>query len=78
MTYGLVEEGDKQFIRNTIDAVCVNRVQEMEISTLLLVNRLFTQACRLQVFSVKDLFLDQQQMNQFDQALERRSFVGSQ
>jgi phosphate:Na+ symporter len=70
--YGLVEDGDKQFIRNTIDAVCTNRVQEMEISTLLLVNRLFTQACRLQIFSLKDLVLTQQQTHEFDQAVEMK------
>jgi phosphate:Na+ symporter len=70
--HGLVENSDRQFIDNTIDAVCSNRIQEMEISTLLLANRLFTQACRLQIYSVKDLILNLPQTNVFDRAIEKK------
>jgi phosphate:Na+ symporter len=44
----------------------------MEISTLLLVNRLFTQACRLQIFGLKDILLSQEQINDFDHEMDRR------
>jgi len=70
-----VEENDKRFIRETMGAVSAKQIQEMEISTLLLVNRLFTQACRMQIFSTKDLFLSQEQINDFDRALDMKEIM---
>ena len=70
-TFAQIEEGDKRFIRETMEAVSTGQVQEMEISTLLLVNRLFTQACRLQIFSLKDLLLSQEQISEFDREMDR-------
>ena len=58
-TFAQIEEGDNNFIKNTLDAVAGKKVQDMEIASLLLVNRLFTQSCRMQIYSMKDLLLSQ-------------------
>jgi phosphate:Na+ symporter len=71
-TFAQIEEGDRHFIRETMNAASTEQVQEMEISTLLLVNRLFTQACRLQIFSLKDILLSQEQVNDFDREMDRK------
>ena len=70
-----VEENDKRFIKGTMKAVSEKQIQEIEISSLLLVNRLFTQACRMQIFSTKDLFLSQEQINDFDKALDMKEIM---
>lgn len=70
-----IEEDDKRFIRETMKAVSEQRIQDMEISSLLLVNRLFTQGCRLQIFSMKDLLLTSEQVNEFDRALDVRDII---
>lgn len=70
-----VEETDKRFINDTMTAVAEKKIQEIEISSLLLVNRLFTQACRLQVFSLKDLLLTQEQIADFDRALDMKQIM---
>jgi phosphate:Na+ symporter len=72
-TFAAVEENDKKFIRETMKAISEDQIQEIEISTLWLVNRLFTQACRMQIFSTKDLFLSQKKIHDFDRALEDRN-----
>ncbi len=70
-----IEEEDKSFIRKTMDAVSDNQIQGVEISSLLLVNRLFTQGCRLQVFAIKDLLLSNEQINDFDRALDMKELI---
>jgi len=72
ITFAHIEEADKRFIRETMEVVSTGEVQEMEISTLLLVNRLFTQASRLQIFGIKDLILPQEQINRFDREMDGR------
>ena len=74
-TFVHIEGDDKRFIRETMNAVSEKRIKEMEIASLLLVNRLFTQACRLQVFSMKDLLLTQEQINDFDRALDMKEIM---
>ena len=74
-TFVKIEEADKRFINETISASAEGRIQELEISSLLLVNRLFTQACRLQIFSLKDLLLTQEQINNFDRALDMKEII---
>jgi phosphate:Na+ symporter len=71
-TFAQIEEADRRFIHETMNAVSAGQVQQMEISTLLLVNRLFTQACRLQIFGLKDILLSQEQINDFDREMDRR------
>lgn len=70
-----VEESDKRFINETMNAISEKQIQEMEIASLLLVNRLFTQACRLQVFGIKDLLLSHDQINDFDRAMDMKAIM---
>ena len=51
------------------------KIQEMEIASLLLVNRLFTQSCRMQIYSMKDLLLSQEQINSFDRAMDIKEIM---
>ena len=74
-TFVHIEQADNRFIRETMTAVSEKQIQEMEISSLLLVNRLFTQACRMQIFSMKDLLLSQEQINDFDRALDMKEIM---
>ena len=67
-----IEEADNRFIKDTMTAVAQKKVQEMEIASLLLVNRLFTQSCRMQIYGMKDLLLSQEQINKFDQAMDAK------
>ncbi len=69
----LIEDKDSRFIKKTMDAVMAKTIHEMEIASLLLVNRLFNQSFRMQVFSLKDLLLTEDQAVMFDKALETRS-----
>ncbi len=75
-TFAQIEEGDNKFIKNTLNAVADKKVQEMEIASLLLVNRLFTQSCRMQIYSMKDLLLSQEQVNNFDRAMDAKEIMG--
>ena len=70
-----IEETDNRFIKNTLNAVAEKKVREMEIASLLLVNRLFTQSCRMQIFSMKDMLLSQEQVNRFDRALDTKEIM---
>ena len=74
-TFVKIEEADKRFIKETISAVGEGKIKELEISSLLLTNRLFNQACRLQIFSLKDLLLSQEQINNFDRALDMKEII---
>jgi phosphate:Na+ symporter len=76
--FSQIEKADNLFIKNTLRAVSDKKVQEIDISTLLLVNRLFTQACRMQVYAIKDLLLTQEQIYAFDRAIERDQFIETQ
>ncbi|MCK4838607.1 MAG: hypothetical protein KAS94_07360, partial [Desulfobulbaceae bacterium] len=40
-----------------------------------LVNRLFSQGCRLQVFAIKDLLLSPEQISDFDRALDMKELI---
>ena len=70
-----IEEADNRFIKNTLNAVAEKKIQDMEIASLLLVNRLFTQSCRMQIYSMKDLMLSQEQINNFDRALDVKEIM---
>jgi phosphate:Na+ symporter len=58
-----------------LNAVAEKKIQEMEIASLLLVNRLFTQSCRMQIYSMKDLLLSQEQINSFDRAMDIKEIM---
>ncbi len=70
-----IEEVDRRFINETMVAVSENKIQEIEIASLLLVNRLFTQCCRLQVFGLKDLLLTHEQIKNFDRAMDAKEMI---
>jgi phosphate:Na+ symporter len=72
-----IEEADKKCINETISAAAEGRIEDLEISSLLLANRLFTQACRLQIFSLKDLLPYPEQINNFDRALDMKEIIES-
>lgn len=69
----LIEENDSRFIKKTMNAVVAKTIHEMEIASLLLVNRLFNQSFRMQVFSLKDLLLSEEQATMFDKAIENKA-----
>jgi phosphate:Na+ symporter len=71
-SFAQIEEADNRFIRNTLKAVAEQKIHEMEIASLLLVNRLFTQSCRMQIYGMKDLLLSQDQVNKFDRAMDTK------
>ena len=54
-----------------MDAVAQKKIQEMEIASLVLVNRLFTQSCRMQIYGMKDLLLTHEQVAHFDRAVDK-------
>ena len=66
-----VEQLDEDFIKNTVKTSCIDAQMERDLSTLFLVNRLFTQACRMMIFSVKDMSLTKERTNAFDREIER-------
>ena len=74
-TFVQIEAADNRFIKNTLNAVAEQKIQEMEIASLLLVNRLFTQSCRMQIYSMKDLLLSQEQVNNFDRAMDIKEIM---
>jgi phosphate:Na+ symporter len=76
--FAQIEEADNRFIKNTLNAVANNKIQEMEIASLLLVNRLFTQSCRMQIYSMKDLLLSLEQINNFDRAMDTKEVMDDQ
>jgi phosphate:Na+ symporter len=55
--------------------VAERKIQEMEIASILMVNRLFTQSCRMQIYSMKDLVLSQEQINNFDRAMDVKEIM---
>jgi phosphate:Na+ symporter len=73
--FNQIEEADNLFIKNTMEAVAEKKIQELEIASLVLVNRLFTQSCRMQIYSMKDLLLTQEQISHFDRALDKKEIV---
>ncbi len=74
-TFVHIAEDDERFIRETMKAVSEKKIEDMEIASLLLVNRLFTQACRMQVYGMKDLLLTLEQIENFDSALDMKEIM---
>ena len=72
-SFAQIEDADDKFIKNTLNAVAQKTIQELEIASLLLVNRLFTQSCRMQIYSMKDLLLTLDQISHFDRAMDNRN-----
>ena len=70
IAFRLIENADNRCIKDTLQAVAEKKIQAMEIASVLLVNRLFTQSCRMQIYSMKDLLLPQEKVLLFDHAME--------
>jgi len=65
-----VEQADKIFIQQIVKTSSKNKEENLDLSTLFLVNRLFTQACRMLIFSMKDVLLTKEKTIAFDKAIE--------
>ncbi len=65
-----VEQADKLFIQQIVRTSSENKEQNLDLSTLFLVNRLFTQACRMLIFSMKDVLLSHEKTIAFDKEVE--------
>ena len=61
-----IEAEDNRFIKETVKASSAGDIGEKDLSGLFLVNRLFTQACRMMIFSMKDLLLTPEQIQAFN------------
>ncbi|MCI5180211.1 MAG: Na/Pi cotransporter family protein [Candidatus Electrothrix sp. AW3_4] len=67
-----IEQQDAQFLNTVMDLAAAKDIDEREISSLLMANRLFSQSCRLQIFALKDLLLRQEEIKEFDRAMEMK------
>ncbi|MBA3011094.1 MAG: Na/Pi symporter [Proteobacteria bacterium] len=65
-----VEQADKLFIQQIVQMSSTGKEENLDLSTLFLVNRLFTQACRMLIFSMKDVLLTHEKTIAFDKAVE--------
>lgn len=65
-----INREDNRFITATVTASSQEPAGQMDLSSLFLVNRLFSQACRMMVFSLKDLLLTREQAQAFDRAAD--------
>lgn len=70
-----IEQQDAQFIKTVMKLVANKEINELEISSLLMANRLFSQSCRLQVFALKDLLLKEREINEFDHAMDMKELL---
>ncbi len=70
-----IEQMDKQFIQTVMKRAAAGEINELEIASLLMANRLFSQSCRLQVFALKDLLLTEQEIREFDHAMEMKEIM---
>jgi phosphate:Na+ symporter len=70
-----IEQMDKQTIQAVMKNAADSEINELEIASLLMANRLFSQSCRLQVFALKDLLLTEQEINEFDHAMDMKELL---
>ncbi|MCI5127719.1 MAG: Na/Pi cotransporter family protein, partial [Candidatus Electrothrix sp. AUS3] len=70
-----IEQQDAQFLNTVMDLAAAKDIDEREISSLLMANRLFSQSCRLQIFALKDLLLRQEEIKEFDRAMEMKELL---
>ena len=70
-----IEQMDKRFIQTVMKLAGDGAVNELEIASLLMANRLFSQSCRLQVFALKDLLLKEKEIYEFDHAMDMKELL---
>jgi phosphate:Na+ symporter len=74
-TVGHIERMDKQFLETVLQRAADESINELEIASLLMANRLFSQSNRLQVFAMKDLLLSETEIHNFDQAMDQKELL---
>lgn len=70
-----VEQMDKQCVQTVMKSAAESEINELEIASLLMANRLFSQSCRLQVFALKDLLLSEKEIHEFDHAMDMKELI---
>ncbi|MCF8057110.1 MAG: Na/Pi symporter [Desulfocapsa sp.] len=70
-----IEHMDKHFIQDVMKHAAEGTINELEIASLLMANRLFSQSCRLQVFALKDLLLSEKEIHDFDHAMDMKELL---
>lgn len=70
-----IEQQDNQFVDTVMELAAAKDINELEISSLLMANRLFSQSCRLQVFALKDLLLRKEEIMEFDHAMDMKELL---
>ena len=70
-----IEQMDKRFIQTVLKRAADGAINELEIASLLMANRLFSQSCRLQVFALKDLLLSEKEIYEFDHAMDIKEIL---
>lgn len=69
-TVAHIEQTDKRFIQTVMKRAADDSINELEIASLLMANRLFSQSSRLLVFALKDLLLSEKEIYEFDHAMD--------
>ncbi|MBU0943249.1 MAG: Na/Pi cotransporter family protein [Proteobacteria bacterium] len=70
-----IEQMDKRLLHTVMKTAAGGDINELEIASLLMANRLFSQSCRLQVFALKDLLLSEEQIREFDHAMDMKELL---
>ncbi len=70
-----IEQMDKRFLGTVMKKAAEGGINELEIASLLIANRLFSQSSRLQVFALKDLILNEQEISDFDHAMDMKELL---
>ena len=70
-----IEQMDKRFLQTVMKTAAAGDIDEREIASLLMANRLFSQCCRLQVFALKDLLLTEKEIQEFDRAMDMKDLL---
>ncbi|MEN8198464.1 MAG: Na/Pi symporter [Thermodesulfobacteriota bacterium] len=70
-----IEQKDKRFIQTVMKLSAEGGINELEIASLLMANRLFSQSCRLQIYALKDLLLTENEIHEFDHAMDLKELL---
>ncbi|MEA3547126.1 MAG: Na/Pi symporter [Thermodesulfobacteriota bacterium] len=70
-----IEQMDKRFLQTVMKRAADGDINELEIASLLMANRLFSQYCRLLAFALKDLLLSEKEIHEFDHAMDMKELL---
>lgn len=65
-----LEKDDKKFIKSVTKATSSNKIEDLDISTMLLVNRAFNQSSRQMIFGMKDILLTEIELDFFEKLVD--------